>query len=151
MQVGGQNENTSISVLWHDVIGRETNGRVGDINFGPHTVQSLWEVTTTTSDEFGFQRIMARANKIAAWAPGGAVLHVKMVLAVDRGFFMGNKLTDAQRAQIVNKVVGAGGYISLQRDLASDAIQATQDANRDLVAGPPPGGSAGGAGQSGKP
>lgn len=106
------------SVVWMDTIGKQTGGRVGDVNHGPGTVVSLWEVTVSRN----FKNIYERAAKVAGWAgamrsakTGGAT--VAAVLAIDRGAFF--ELTGAQRDQIVKLVTGAGGYVRLFRDLTS--------------------------------
>jgi RHS repeat-associated protein len=115
-------------VEWHNTIGKETNGQVGTVEHGANVVTSVWEVTVSRNAKL----IRERADRVAAWAKAmPSELEVKAVLALDRGAYFG--LSETDRQYVRDTVVGAGGYISLFRDLTLTSTK-NADATADAVA-----------------
>ncbi len=91
------------------------------VNHGDTTVMSIWEVTVSRNFEYMFER----AQKVAGWASivknydTGPVTGAA-VLALDRGAFF--QLSSAQRQQIVNVVIDAGGYVRLFREMRPQSL-----------------------------
>jgi len=107
-------------VAWNNTIGPDTRGRVETVRFEPGTVVSLWEVTTS----WDWQHIIERGAKVGLWAAamGKAKLgqvQGAAVLAIDRGAYF--SLSPENQELLRSTVVGAGGYISLIKDLRSTA------------------------------
>jgi RHS repeat-associated protein len=119
-------------IVWVDVIGRETGGRIGDVRmneFGSAgVVLSMIEVTTSTNSE----RILERGEKVARWAAGARTLGlpIKAALAIDRGAYF--QLTPVEQQRLVNTVTSAGGYIFTLREFTSDARENARRFERPL-------------------
>src|SRR5262245_36263064 len=115
------------NAMMDNVIGPETGGKLGNVDFGRISVLSLSEVTTTKNELY----VEDRAEKIATLAAalrGTANGQVRTiaVLAIDRDLFE-KGLTENERATLVDLVVHHGGYITLWPGLCNQVAKKAKE------------------------